>query len=173
VGIFWTIRFSVSHIWPFCLSYPKEMDWTSRGKLLRNPGFASVKSTNTDGYCYPAVLVNSDSGFLKSTFDKTFLHILAKCHMFSKANSKCYERWEITSLELFKTVFYILNIAATPLRLWSTEHLTSNFRIKRITQFLKAELQILKKLCAIPSHFHSFNLKNFLYKQHTILYLVT
>jgi hypothetical protein len=73
----------------------------------------------------------------------------------------------------FKLFFYILNIAATPLRLGSTEELPSNIRIKRIAQFLKKELQIFRELCAIPSYFHNFNLKNFPYKQHAILHFVT
>lgn len=78
--------------------------------------------------------------------------------MFCKTNSKCCERREIIPLELFLDCFYVLNIAATPLRLRSTEQLLSNIRIKRITQFLKRELQTLKKLSAVPSHFHNFNL---------------
>ena len=52
-------------------SYPKEMDWTLRGNLLRKSGFASVKQQIlTD--IYPTALVNSDSVFVKSAFYKNF-----------------------------------------------------------------------------------------------------
>jgi hypothetical protein len=67
--------------------------------------------------------------------------------MFFKANTKCYERREITSLEFFNCFFYILNIAATPLRLGNTEQLPLNIPIKRIAQFLKKELQIFRVVC--------------------------
>jgi hypothetical protein len=77
------------------------------------------------------------------------------------------------SRTFFKLFLYILNFAATPLRLWSTEQLPSNIRFKRITQFLKGELQILKSCVQYLRISTTLILINFLYKQHTIVYPVT